>query len=49
MGLHNEIPNWWQNLPDFVQALIRAIIWVLFVFIPVPLFIWWERRLLSWM
>jgi NADH-quinone oxidoreductase subunit H len=44
-----EIAHWFLNLPDVVQALIRAIIWVLFIFAPVPLFIWWERKLLSWM
>jgi NADH-quinone oxidoreductase subunit H len=43
------IANWFLNLPEFWQALIRAIIWVLFVFAPVPIWIWWERRLLSWM
>jgi NADH-quinone oxidoreductase subunit H len=43
------IVNWFMNLAEVWQALIRAVIWVLFVFAPVPIFIWWERRLLSWM
>jgi len=45
----DEIGHWFLNQADVVQALIRAIIWVLFIFAPVPIFIWWERRLLSWM
>jgi NADH-quinone oxidoreductase subunit H len=44
-----SIAHWYLELPAFVQALIRAVIWVLIVFAPVPIFIWWERRLLSWM
>ncbi|HWD37747.1 MAG TPA: complex I subunit 1 family protein [Fimbriimonas sp.] len=44
-----DVAKWFLGLADFWQALIRAIIWVLFIFAPVPIFIWWERRLLSWM
>ena len=43
------IAHWFLNLAEFWQALIRGVLWVIFVFAPVPIFIWWERRLLSWM
>lgn len=38
-----------SNLDPLLQALIRALLFVLPTLIIVPGFIWWERRLLSWM
>lgn len=44
-GITNAFLHW----AAVWQALVRALIWVVFIFAPVPIFIWWERRLLSWM
>ncbi|MBI5705959.1 MAG: NADH-quinone oxidoreductase subunit H [Armatimonadetes bacterium] len=38
-----------SNLDPLLQALIRALLFVVPTLLIVPGFIWWERRLLSWM
>jgi NADH-quinone oxidoreductase subunit H len=43
-----RVSDLYMSQPEIVQAILRSIIWILFIFLPVPLFIWWERRLLSW-
>jgi NADH-quinone oxidoreductase subunit H len=40
--------GWFDNLPAAVQALIRVLLFVLPVFMMLPVLIWYERRLLSW-
>lgn len=40
--------GWFDNLPAAVQALIRVLLFVLPVFMILPVLIWYERRLLSW-
>lgn len=44
-----SIADWYLNLPPAVQAGIRALHFFLFVFGPLPIFIWGERRVLAWM
>ena len=34
--------------PAAVQAILRAVLWVLLIFGPVPFWIWWERKLLAY-
>ena len=41
--------NWFIALTPLSQALIRVGLIVLPLLMLVPMFIWWERRLLSWM
>jgi len=41
--------DWVTSLPDWVQALIRVLLFVLPVLLLVPGMIWYERRLLGWM
>jgi NADH-quinone oxidoreductase subunit H len=45
--------GWLQGLPPLVQdtlsALARVLIFVVPILLLVPVIIWWERRLLSWM
>lgn len=41
--------EWLTGQPDWLQGLIRALIFVVPILVIVPGFIWWERRLLSWM
>ncbi len=38
-----------QQLPPYVLSLIRVVLFVVPLLLIVPGFIWWERRLLSWM
>ena len=40
--------GWFDNLPPVVQALIRVILFILPVFMVLPVLIWYERRLLAW-
>ncbi|MGV3616017.1 MAG: complex I subunit 1/NuoH family protein [Fimbriimonas sp.] len=40
--------GWFDNLPAAVQALIRVILFLLPVFMMLPVLIWYERRLLAW-
>jgi NADH-quinone oxidoreductase subunit H len=40
--------GWFESLPAAVQALIRVILFVLPVFLVLPVMIWYERRLLAW-
>ncbi len=41
--------NWLEHLHPALLALIRVLLFVLPILVIVPLLIWWERRLLSWM
>lgn len=45
--------TWLQHLPDMTQDVLSALGRVLLLVVPilllVPILIWWERRLLSWM
>lgn len=41
--------EWLTAQPDWLQALIRVLIFVVPILMVVPGLIWWERRLLSWM
>jgi NADH-quinone oxidoreductase subunit H len=41
--------EWLQNLHPALLALIRVALLLLPILMLVPLLIWWERRLLSWM
>jgi NADH-quinone oxidoreductase subunit H len=41
--------DWLIAQPDWLQALIRVLLFVLPILMIVPGLIWWERRLLSWM
>lgn len=45
----NQVSEWFLHAHPIVQALIRALLLVLPILMLVPGFIWWERRLLSWM
>jgi NADH-quinone oxidoreductase subunit H len=40
--------GWFDNLPAAVQALIRVVLFLLPVFMILPVLIWYERRLLAW-
>ena len=40
--------GWFLSLHPIAQAVIRALLWVLPVFLTVPFLIWFERRLLAW-
>lgn len=40
--------DWVTSLPEWVQALIRVLLFVLPVLLLVPGMIWYERRLLGW-
>lgn len=40
--------GWFDSLPAAVQALIRVVLFVLPVFMILPVMIWYERRLLAW-
>ncbi len=37
------------HAPPAVQAVLRALLWVVMIFGPVPVWIWWERKLLAYM
>ncbi len=41
--------QWFLDLHPALQALIRVLILVVPILLIVPMLIWWERRLLSWM
>jgi len=41
--------DWFSNLHPALQALIRVVLFILPIFLALPLVIWYERRLLSWM
>ena len=41
--------EWLTAQPDWLQALIRVLVFVVPILLVVPGLIWWERRLLSWM
>ncbi len=47
--LLHKLSDWFVNSHPILQALIRVLLYVLPLLILVPGFIWWERRLLSWM
>jgi len=44
-----QIGKWFVHTPAALQALIRVLLYVIPLLLLVPMFIWWERRLLSWM
>ncbi|HVL38717.1 MAG TPA: NADH-quinone oxidoreductase subunit NuoH [Fimbriimonadaceae bacterium] len=48
-GIFDGIADWFIGLPAWGQALGRVLILVLPILLLVPILIWWERRLLSWM
>lgn len=41
--------DWLVAQPEWVQALVRVVVFVVPILLIVPGLIWWERRLLSWM
>lgn len=43
------IVEWMETDPGILQAIVRALLFVLPILMIVPGLIWWERRLLSWM
>ena len=49
MNLITQVSDWFLNAHPLVQAAIRALLLVVPILTLVPGFIWWERRLLSWM
>lgn len=44
-----HISDWFIGLHPYIQAVIRVLLYVVPILLLVPAFIWWERRLLSWM
>lgn len=44
----HAIADWFLGLHPAWQAIIRALIWVVLIFGPVPVWIWWERKLLAY-
>ncbi|MEY4881238.1 MAG: hypothetical protein RLZ87_667, partial [Armatimonadota bacterium] len=54
LGYSHKRPMEWlrsldPTMQDVLAAFGRAILLILPIFGPVPVIIWWERRLLSWM
>lgn len=49
LDLIDQISEWFLHLNPAIQALLRALLYVVPILLLVPGFIWWERRLLSWM
>lgn len=45
----SQISEWFLHAHPLVQGIIRAALLVVPILMLVPGFIWWERRLLSWM
>lgn len=39
----------WSHVHPFLHALLKVVLFILPVFVCLPLIIWYERRLLSWM
>jgi NADH-quinone oxidoreductase subunit H len=45
----HSIADWFLHLHPAWQAVLRALLWVVMIFGPVPVWIWWERKLLAYM
>jgi NADH-quinone oxidoreductase subunit H len=46
--MFQAIADWFLHLHPAIQAVFRAVVWVLLIFGPVPVWIWWERKLLAY-
>lgn len=47
--MFHAIADWFLSLLPAWQAILRAVLWVALIFGPVPVWIWWERKLLAYM